>query len=106
MMNTLRKGSIGDSVKTLQRLLGITADGKFGKGTKAAVIAYQQKHGLAADGVVGPATWASLLNAGPVLGVRPPDKTSSMIRAGRTSSIPPTATSRRRSRRPAAVRRP
>ena len=73
MMNTLRKGSIGDSVKTLQRLLDITADGKFGKNTKAAVLAYQQKHGLAADGVVGPATWRELLNAGSVLGVRPPD---------------------------------
>lgn len=72
-MNTIRKGSVGDSVKTLQTLLGIAVDGKFGNGTKAAVVAYQTAHGLAADGVVGPATWAKLVNAGPVLGVRPPD---------------------------------
>jgi len=71
-MNTIRKGSSGDSVKTLQRLLGITADGKFGKNTRAAVVAYQTAHGLAADGIVGPATWAVLLG-GSVLGVRPPD---------------------------------
>lgn len=72
-MNTIRKGSVGGSVTTLQTLLGIAVDGKFGNGTKAAVVAYQTAHGLAADGIVGPATWAMLMESGPVLGVRPPD---------------------------------
>lgn len=35
-------------------------DGKFGIKTEGAVEAYQTKHDLEADGVVGPATWAAL----------------------------------------------
>ena len=52
-MRTLRKGDKGDDVKTLQKLLGITDDGDFGKKTEAAVIAFQKAKGLTADGVVG-----------------------------------------------------
>ena len=50
-------------VKYLQKKLGVAtggADGIFGPKTKAAVIAFQKKHGLTADGVVGPTTWAKL----------------------------------------------
>jgi peptidoglycan hydrolase-like protein with peptidoglycan-binding domain len=50
----------GTSVTDLQRALGITADGVFGRGTARAVREFQRKHGLKADGVVGPATWAAL----------------------------------------------
>lgn len=53
-------GTKGETVKKLQAALGITADGAFGKGTKAAVIAFQEKNGLAADGFAGPATLAKL----------------------------------------------
>lgn len=60
MNNTLKLGSRGDDVKTLQRLLGITADGIFGKQTESAVIAYQRKNGLVADGIVGAKTWIAL----------------------------------------------
>ena len=35
-------------------------DGKFGSGTKAATIKWQQRYGLSADGRVGPATWRKL----------------------------------------------
>lgn len=56
----LRKGSQNPSVRVLQRLLGVTADGAFGPKTEAAVKAFQQKHGLAVDGLVGPKTWAAL----------------------------------------------
>ena len=50
----------GTSVSDLQRLLGIQADGVFGRGTARAVRDFQRHHGLRADGVVGPATWAAL----------------------------------------------
>ena len=61
----IRKGSRGDDVKRLQTLLGITADGIFGSGTEAAVIAFQREHGLTPDGIVGSLTWAALQNNTP-----------------------------------------
>lgn len=65
----LSKGSSGDSVKALQILLigyGFScgecgADADFGSATRTAVVAYQLKNGLDADGIVGPKTWAKLL---------------------------------------------
>lgn len=53
-LNNLAKYS-GDSLYSCG-----TADGYFGSRTKSAVIHYQQKHGLVADGIVGPATWNSI----------------------------------------------
>jgi peptidoglycan hydrolase-like protein with peptidoglycan-binding domain len=50
----------GTSVSDLQRLLGLSADGVFGRQTARAVRDFQRHHGLTADGVVGPATWAAL----------------------------------------------
>src|SRR3954469_1279931 len=50
----------GTSVSDLQHLLGIPADGTFGRQTARAVRDFQRHHGLRADGVVGPATWAAL----------------------------------------------
>ncbi len=68
-MPTLRQGSKGPDVKTLQQKLkdlnfdpkGV--DGNFGPGTRHAVIAFQQSKGLQADGVVGPNTMAALSGA-------------------------------------------
>ena len=59
-MKTLKKGSKGDEVVTLQKALGITADGDFGPKTEAAVKEYQRTHNLVADGIVGAKTWAAL----------------------------------------------
>lgn len=59
----LRKGSRGTSVRTLQKLLGVSVDGNFGPQTERAVIAFQIKKGLTADGLVGPKTWKELDNA-------------------------------------------
>ena len=56
------------AVLALQQKLGIAADGDFGTATSAAVEAFQTAHGLAADGVVGPTTRATLgLGDGPTL---------------------------------------
>ena len=61
----LKKGSSGDKVMELQRLLNqhgytLTVDGKFGAKTEAAVKAYQQSASLPTDGIVGDETWAAL----------------------------------------------
>jgi peptidoglycan hydrolase-like protein with peptidoglycan-binding domain len=56
----LKIGDRGEDVKVLQQALGITADGDFGPGTKAAVVALQKKNKLYADGIVGKQTWAAL----------------------------------------------
>lgn len=59
-MKTLKKGSKGDEVKTLQGLLGVAVDGDFGAKTEVAVIAFQKAKNLTPDGVVGAKTWAAL----------------------------------------------
>lgn len=64
-MNTIKNGSKGEDVKTLQKELnklgyGLTADGIFGAKTETAVRYFQQKKGLAVDGIVGTKTWAAL----------------------------------------------
>ena len=61
----LRSGSTGGCVRLVQQKLNaegerLTTDGKFGTGTVAAVKRYQARHGLAADGTVGKATWEKL----------------------------------------------
>jgi hypothetical protein len=59
-MQVLKKGSKGESVKTLQDFLKIAVDGDFGPKTESAVKSYQKKNGLVVDGVVGPKTWAHM----------------------------------------------
>lgn len=49
-----------NQVKHIQSKLGIDVDGIFGKNTKSAVIAFQKKHGLVQDGIVGPQTLEAL----------------------------------------------
>ncbi|MBQ8295260.1 MAG: spore cortex-lytic enzyme [Clostridia bacterium] len=62
----LRQGTKGGEVKEVQRRLKLwgyyngSVDGVFGAGTKSAVIAFQKKNGLTADGVVGAATYKAL----------------------------------------------
>lgn len=56
----IKEGSKGANVKLVQAKVGTKADGEFGSKTDAAVKAWQKKHGLVADGIVGPATWKKL----------------------------------------------
>lgn len=67
----LRLGKRGEAVEKLQealKRLGYdieTADGRFGPGTRRAVMAFQSKNGLKADGVVGPATFRAIVGGAP-----------------------------------------
>lgn len=65
----LRKGDKGEVVRAAQYLLNgrgasvgkYGADGDFGPATQAAVLAFQRRNGLTADGIIGAQTWAKLL---------------------------------------------
>ena len=65
----LSKGDKGDKVRVLQELLRgksydlgtYGADGDFGGTTRGAVIAFQVRNHLSADGIVGKDTWQKLL---------------------------------------------
>lgn len=64
-METIKNGSRGEAVKTLQTALNnkgyaLNVDGIFGPKTELAVRAFQAKNGLAVDGIVGPKTWTKL----------------------------------------------
>lgn len=62
----LRQGDSGEEVKAVQKKLRQwgyyegEVDGIFGSGTKKAVIKFQQKNGLTADGIVGEKTAEAL----------------------------------------------
>lgn len=63
---TLRYGMHGASVRRLKHLLRVLGfssvdhSSTFGRATRSAVKRVQHKHGLKADGVVGPRTWKLL----------------------------------------------
>lgn len=65
-MTTLKLGSKGAEVKTLQTALnkacpyGLTVDGVFGKKTEAAVKDFQKHNDLSVDGIAGAKTWSKL----------------------------------------------
>lgn len=61
MSSTLRLGSSGSDVSQWQRAIGFQpVDGSFGPLTEVATRNWQQSHGLTADGIVGPKSWASV----------------------------------------------
>lgn len=48
--------------RIVQKEIGVKADGKCGKNSRNAIIAYQKKNGLKADGCVGLDTWKKILD--------------------------------------------
>lgn len=63
---TVKTGCKGEIVTQLQFFLsrsgsGVKIDGIFHIGTRNAVKAFQRKHDLEPDGIVGPKTWTKLL---------------------------------------------
>lgn len=65
-LSVLQKGSKGEQVKTLQRLLNafgnnLVIDGDFGSKTNEALRSYQKTYKLTVDGICGEKTWTSIL---------------------------------------------
>ncbi|MFA7255947.1 MAG: peptidoglycan-binding domain-containing protein [Kiritimatiellales bacterium] len=75
--STLKYGSTGDEVKTLQQLLaekagyGGNVNGTFGTGTQAALKKYQQENGLTASGIADTDTWSKITAVDPVYATTP-----------------------------------
>lgn len=62
-------------VKSIQSFLGLKSDGIFGKDTERAVIDFQYKNNLVADGIVGPKTLE-------LMGILDTDQSSNVIKSG------------------------
>ncbi len=86
---TLRLGDTGPFVQQLQEMLASLGfysgpiDQSFGSLTEQAVRAFQRTHGLTADGIVGPRTWAALDLA---VAESPPVNPNPTLREGSTGA--------------------
>ena len=78
---TLREGSSGDDVKSVQsrlKALGYytgTVDGNYGTGTMAAVASFQLRNNLSADGVAGKRTYKKLYSSDALPAISTPTST-------------------------------
>jgi peptidoglycan hydrolase-like protein with peptidoglycan-binding domain len=77
----VKRGDRGDAVRSIQRELGVPADGVFGPMTERAVKRFQRSHDLVPDGIVGPLTRGAL-------GLRPFSARSLRRAIGRSVRLP------------------
>jgi peptidoglycan hydrolase-like protein with peptidoglycan-binding domain len=59
---TLRRGDTGNLVRQIQNKVRTAETGTFDAITEAEVRQYQRDHNLVPDGIIGPRTWAALLD--------------------------------------------
>ena len=90
---TVREGDKGEIVTQLQTFLSKTGstlqiDGIFGPGTRSAVMAFQRKHGLTVDGIVGKQTWTKLLEVAGNIKVSEPEKPAEELGSVAIMDIP------------------
>ena len=57
----LEQGATGPDVALAQKVIGVTADGRFGPLTAAALATWQTKHGLTATKKLDNATWSKMV---------------------------------------------
>lgn len=90
---TLERGSEGDAVRTLQKRLKElgyltgAVDGSFGIATEAAVLAFQQRNGLTADGKAGTATLNRLYGDDAIKNGGSPVDTSAQVQRSADSGV-------------------
>ena len=77
----VKRGDRGSAVRSIQRELGVTADGVFGPVTERAVKRFQRRHDLVPDGIVGPLTRGAL-------GLKPFSSRSVRRTSGRAVRLP------------------
>jgi peptidoglycan hydrolase-like protein with peptidoglycan-binding domain len=77
----VKRGDRGAAVRSIQRELGILADGVFGEQTERAVKRFQRRHDLVPDGIVGPLTRGEL-------GLRPFSSRSLRRTGSRSVDVP------------------
>ena len=63
---TLKEGASGPDVVLAQEVLGVTADGVFGPGTKAALLEWQARNDVKETGVLDKATWDKMVDLGEI----------------------------------------
>jgi peptidoglycan hydrolase-like protein with peptidoglycan-binding domain len=78
----------GVDVATVQRALGVAADGIFGPQTRRAVKRFQRANGLIVDGIVGPQTLAALGLRAQTSGTGAPSATLERIAACESGGDP------------------
>ena len=61
-MPIIKYGSVSKAVKVWQVIVGVEADGEFGRNTLAATLQFQRASSLDDDGEVGPLTWGKGLS--------------------------------------------
>lgn len=89
MIHILKYRSRGKSVLLLQELLNsygneLAVDQYFGRITEGAVLDFQQKKGLVADGIVGIKTWSKLLLSPPEMVNQSPITAEEIARLSKT----------------------
>ena len=91
-MRLYHSGDRGEPVRDIQRRLTglgfpVVVDGTYGPHTAVSVTQFQESRGLPADGIVGPETWRSLVEAGFNLGDRMLYRRSPMMRGDDVSRL-------------------